>query len=71
MNDLTINQNIAECLRSVNDIGGAKHVNICNGSESWVPWGAIDWALYGMVGAALLMLLILILIMLVSMVRGY
>ncbi len=50
MSSVTINQNVAECLRSVNHVGGTTIRNICSGTEAYVPWGALDWIGWGLVG---------------------
>ena len=38
-------QNIADCLKTVNNIGNTMYQNVCNGSQTTVPWGSADWAL--------------------------
>lgn len=63
MQDATINlnQNAVECLQKINSIGHTTIMNICNGSNSVVPWGSLDWlAFCGIGGVVLLFILILI-----------
>lgn len=42
---MDVNANIAECIKSVGHFGGETYMNICNGAETHVPWGATDWIL--------------------------
>lgn len=41
---IDISQNVTQCLRAVSDFGGTSYINVCNGAESFVPWGTWDWA---------------------------
>ena len=52
MASVTLNQNIAECLRSTSHIGGTTVRNICSGVDTYVPWGSMDWVVVG--GASVL-----------------
>lgn len=45
MTDITLNQNVAQCLRSQSDFGGTTIHNLCSGATTYVPWGSADWAL--------------------------
>lgn len=38
-----LNQNVADCLKSISDIGKTVYQNVCNGTQSIVPWGTADW----------------------------
>jgi hypothetical protein len=39
----TINANLAECLKSVGNIGYTSVHNVCSGTVTVVPWGHVDW----------------------------
>jgi len=36
-------QAIENCLKEVHHIGGTTFQNVCDGSSSYVAWGAADW----------------------------
>ena len=57
MTEETINANISHCLKSINHIGSSEVVNICNGVHTVVPWGTIEWMLFGFLTAFALMVL--------------
>jgi hypothetical protein len=58
MAEITVNQNATECVRTVSNIGGSIVKNICSGTETPVPWGTLDWALfYGLGGIGLVVVL--------------
>lgn len=42
---LNLNNNYAECIKSVSHFGDTLYVNICNGTSQTVAWGGVDWAL--------------------------
>lgn len=58
---VTVNQNVAECLKSTFDFGSITVHNICAGTTSVVPWGALDYIgvsmLIGLGGLILLFML--------------
>lgn len=41
--DLTINQNVAKCLRDVSNLGSTTVYNACTGTHTVVQWGFFDW----------------------------
>jgi hypothetical protein len=43
MTDINANLNNAECIVTKANIGSNTFVNICNGTERVVAWGAADW----------------------------
>jgi len=36
-------QIVTECFKEVHNWGNTVFMNICDGSQSVVPWGAVDW----------------------------
>lgn len=36
-------QNFADCVKTLNNIGGTTYQNICDGSSREVAWGSNDW----------------------------
>lgn len=56
-----LNLNVAHCLRTVDDFGGSTVRNICNGAETFVPWGSLQWALcigLGTLGLAIILMFV-------------
>lgn len=47
---VSLNQNYSECLKAINNLGSTTYQNVCNGTETVVPWGVMDWVT--MVGIA-------------------
>ena len=47
MNDL--NLNLSACLKEINNIGSTTYQNVCNNTQSVVPWGTADWAGAGLI----------------------
>ena len=44
--NMTLNQNqIADCLKPISNIGHTIYQNVCNGTSTQVPWGVGDWFL--------------------------
>ena len=41
-------QNVADCLKSIGNIGNTVYQNVCNGTYSTVPWGTGDWLGFGL-----------------------
>ena len=39
-----------QCLREVNNIGETVVMNICNGTQTVVPWGTADWFAVSLMG---------------------
>ena len=52
-----INFNAVNCLKEVADLGHTTYVNVCNGAQSTVPWGAVDWMGFVLLTAIVLLLL--------------
>lgn len=46
---MDINQNFAECIREVRNVGNTVAMNICSGEQVVVPWGSVDWLFAGLV----------------------
>ena len=46
---MDINQNFAECIREVRNVGNTVTMNICSGEQVVIPWGSADWILAGLV----------------------
>lgn len=43
METQTVNANVVQCLKEINEIGSTAVQNICTGSVAHVPWGVMDW----------------------------
>lgn len=71
MAEVTLNQNIAHCIRSTNDLGRTTVRNICSGTESIVPWGSLDWIVFVGVSAVVLGCFLMFASMAISMWRGW
>lgn len=41
MND--VNLNLSTCFKEINHLGSTTYQNICNNTQSVVPWGVADW----------------------------
>lgn len=66
----THNLNLAECLRSVSEIGSTTVVNVCTGAEAVVPWGSLDWLGFGLISAVAAAMIVLFVVLVVALVRG-
>lgn len=53
-----INQNYAECIKSVTHWGSTAYTNICTGQTYSLPWGFMDYAGVGLLGLFALLLLV-------------
>ena len=51
--EVNVNQNYAECIKSISHWGSTEYVNICQHATSIVEWGSVDYAL-ACVGFAIL-----------------
>lgn len=52
--EATVNLNQAQCLRTISHWGYDKVYNICNGSDTVLPWGLMDYL--GLVGIGIAIL---------------
>jgi len=52
---ITLNQNAAECIHSISNIGNTVYQNICSGASATVPWGVADWISAAFIGALMAM----------------
>lgn len=41
--------NFAQCLKSIEDIGSTTWQNVCDGTQTVVPWGSSTWVSFGFV----------------------
>jgi len=67
----TQNLNFAECLKSINNIGSTTYQNVCDGTQSVVPWGTSDWLLSAFVVIFLILLATIFLGMITDTYRHY
>jgi len=58
MNEITLNNNTAECIKEISNFGNTVFVNICNGTETTVLWGTFNYVL----GISVLLILFIALV---------
>jgi len=67
--DINLNQQAIEnCLKEVHNIGGTTFQNICDGSSSYVAWGAGDWLVNLTMSGMILVVLVTVVLFLVAIV---
>jgi hypothetical protein len=44
--DLSNVQITKDCIKQISNIGSTTYQNICNGTNSVVPWGTLDWIVF-------------------------
>jgi len=61
MVDINLNQNTAQCIKAVENIGSTVYTNICTGTSTVVPWGSSTWFgnIFGITVLSLFILFIL------------
>lgn len=57
------------CLKTIDNIGSTTYQNICNGTESIVPWGTMDWLSFLFV--ALVALIVGLVIIIIAIADRY
>ena len=58
---MQIDQNIAQCIKTIFNIGSTTYVNICKDTTQVVSWGTADWlGFYFLCGFGSVVLLLLI-----------
>lgn len=67
--DVNLNLNHADCLRSVSDFGKTTVHNICTGTTSEVPWGSLDWTVIVTVLFAGAAVVVFFFVMFISLIR--
>lgn len=67
--DTNLNLNHADCLRTVNNIGGQVVKNICNGTETTVPWGSADWVSAAAISGLVAVMVVILIVCVVMAVR--
>lgn len=55
--NIDLTNNTVECIKKVSNFGSDLYQNICNGTQSIVAWGSMDW-IAGIVLTILLLLLL-------------
>lgn len=71
MNEATLNLNSTQCIKEVSGFTQKVVMNICNGTETVVPYGALDITIGFVLIGVFLAILLLLLIMIKSVIRGY
>lgn len=65
----TLNENVAHCLKSMEHFGFSRVHNLCTGTFTDVPFGVIDWLMYGALFESLVAMTIFLLGMAAVMIR--
>lgn len=59
----------AECIKRAMHLGFSRYYNICTGTTTDVPWGAMDWLVGFGIGAMMFALVGLIIALLIMLIR--
>jgi hypothetical protein len=71
MNSYDVNLNSADCLTTMTHFGFNRVHNICTGTATDIPWGAMDWGLGLFVSALALAVVVTILAVGTAILRDY
>ena len=71
MTEQTYNLTKTECLKEIGNFGSTIVKNICDGGETVIKWGHLEWVTAGFVALILVFLVTLMFAVIVSLIRDY